>query len=159
MAKIFLTNILFAIIWVVVNGQFTFVGFIFGFLIGMLALFLIREQLGSQAYFLKGWRILKLFFVFLYEIVLSAVRVARLVMSPSMNVKPALFAYELTVTEDWQITLLANLITLTPGTLSVDVSKDREILYIHVVNTDDLEAEKQAIRDGFERQILEISSR
>ena len=60
--------------------------------------------------------------LFVKELILSALKVAWLVLQPRINIRPAIIAYPLTVTTDAQITLLANMITLTPGTLSVDVS-------------------------------------
>jgi multicomponent Na+:H+ antiporter subunit E len=53
--------------------------------------------------------------------------------------------------------LLANLITLTPGTLSLDVSADRRVLYIHVmyIDDDDLDSIRRSIKEGFERRVLE----
>jgi multicomponent Na+:H+ antiporter subunit E len=61
----------------------------------------------------------------------------------------------LTVDRDLEITLLANLITLTPGTLSVDVSEDRRTLYVHALDCSDPQATKRAIASGFERKIME----
>jgi multicomponent Na+:H+ antiporter subunit E len=55
--------------------------------------------------------------------------------------------------------LLANLISLTPGSLTIDVSEDRKILYFHsmYVENNDLEALKQEIKNGFEKKILDIT--
>ncbi len=63
-------------------------------------------------------RILSLAVLFIKELILSGWRVARLVTSPRMDLRPGIFAYPLKVSSDFEITLLANLITLTPGTLS-----------------------------------------
>jgi len=51
---------------------------------------------------------------------------------------------------------LANLITLTPGTLSLDVSDDRKVLYVHAMYINDREQFVQSIKQGFERRLLEI---
>jgi multicomponent Na+:H+ antiporter subunit E len=72
-----------------------------------------------------------------------------------MDLKPGIFAYPLKVDRDFEITLLANLITLTPGTLSVDVSDDRRTLYVHALDCSDPDQTRQDIADGFERKILE----
>jgi multicomponent Na+:H+ antiporter subunit E len=72
-----------------------------------------------------------------------------------MQLKPGIFAFPLTVNRDFEITLLANMITLTPGTLSVDVSDDRGTLYVHALDCSDPEATKRDIANGFERKILE----
>jgi multicomponent Na+:H+ antiporter subunit E len=96
-----------------------------------------------------------LFLLFIYELVLSAWRVAVMVLSPRMDLKPGIIAYPLKVDRDFEITILANLITLTPGTLSVDVSDDRRILYVHAIDASDPEATKRDIAEGFERKIME----
>ncbi|RAI32921.1 Na+/H+ antiporter subunit E, partial [Rhodoplanes roseus] len=70
-------------------------------------------------------------------------------------ISPGLIAYPLRVNRDFEITLLANLITLTPGTLSVDVSEDRRTLYIHAIDVPDPDQLKRDIAQGFERKILE----
>jgi multicomponent Na+:H+ antiporter subunit E len=81
--------------------------------------------------------------------------VAVIVLSPRMDLKPGIIAYPLKVDRDFEITILANLITLTPGTLSVDVSDDRRILYVHAMDASDPEATKRDIAEGFERKIME----
>ena len=78
-----------------------------------------------------------------------------LVLSPKMDLKPGIFAYPLKVDRDFEITLLANLITLTPGTLSVDVSDDRRILYVHALDCSDPDQTRRDIAEGFERKIME----
>ena len=99
--------------------------------------------------------ILSLAGIFVRELLLSGWRVAKLVMSPRMDLKPGIFAYPLSVDRDFEITLLANMITLTPGTLSVDVSEDRRTLYVHALDCSDVEASIAEIRNGFERKIEE----
>ncbi|MCC2098087.1 MAG: Na+/H+ antiporter subunit E, partial [Hyphomicrobiales bacterium] len=71
-----------------------------------------------------------------------------------MDINPGIFAYPLVVDRDFEITLLANLITLTPGTLSVDVSADRKHLYVHAIDCSDIPGNVADIANGFERKIL-----
>jgi multicomponent Na+:H+ antiporter subunit E len=101
-------------------------------------------------------RWLALILLFLRELVLSALKVAWLVVQPRLRIRPAIVAYPLTVTTDVQIALLANMITLTPGTLSVDVSEDRRTLYIHVIDLASREALIGDIAAGFETRILGV---
>lgn len=151
----FLLNTLFAILWVAVSGSATFVNFLFGFLVSALALGLIREQAESVSYLRRIRLIASLVILFFKELALSAWKVALLVTRPNMDLKPGIFAFPLTVQRDFEITLLANLITLTPGTLSVDVSEDRRFLYVHALDCADPEATKRDIASGFEAKILE----
>jgi len=94
--------------------------------------------------------------LFLRELIISALRVAWLVVQPKPRLRPGIIAYPLTVTTDTQITLLANMITLTPGTLSLDVSDDRRTLYIHVVDVSDRDKLIGEIAAGFETKILGV---
>ncbi|TDH38820.1 Na+/H+ antiporter subunit E [Pseudohoeflea suaedae] len=153
--SLFLVNVLLALAWAAVTGSFTFLNLAFGFVLAMATLSLIREQVGSVGYFSRARRIISLFLLFIYELILSAMRVAILVLSPKMNLKPGIFAYPLKVDRDFEITLLANLITLTPGTLSVDVSDDRRTLYVHAIDASDPEQARRDIAEGFERKIME----
>lgn len=101
-------------------------------------------------------RWLLLIALFVKELILSALRVAWLVVQPQLKLRPAIIAYPLTVTSDAQITLLANMITLTPGTLSVDVSDDRKTLYIHAIDMASKQALIGDIAGGFETRILAV---
>ena len=153
--SLFLVNVLLALAWSAVTGSFTFFNFAFGFVLAIFALWLIREQVGSTGYFSRAWRVISLLLLFVYELVLSAWKVAVMVLSPRMDLKPGIFAYPLRVDRDFEITMLANLITLTPGTLSVDVSDDRRILYVHAIDASDPDAARRDIAEGFERKIME----
>ncbi|EJT06957.1 Na+/H+ antiporter subunit E [Rhizobium sp. CCGE 510] len=151
----FLFNLLLAIAWVAVTGSASLHNLVFGFLLGALALAIIREPFGGTGYLRRARLVLSLAALFLKELSLSAWRVTLTILSPDMKLKPGIFAFPLTVTSDFEITLLANLITLTPGTLSVDVSSDRRTLYVHALDCSDPETTKRDIANGFERKIME----
>lgn len=156
--KLFLVNVLLALSWVAVSGTLSALNFGFGFVLGAAALSLIREQVGSVGYFSKIRQIIGLLFQFIFELLVSAFRVAFLVLKPNMKLKPGIFVYDLKLKSDAEITLLANMITLTPGTLTVDVSEDKTKLYIHALDCSNPLETIQSIRDGFERQIAEAFS-
>ena len=101
-------------------------------------------------------RWLSLLVLFVRELIVSALKVAWLALQPRLTIRPAIIAYPLTVTTDAQITLLANMITLTPGTLSVDVSADRRTLYIHAIDMASKGALIGDIAAGFETKILGV---
>ena len=151
----FLFNLLLAIAWVTVTGSASLHNLVLGLLLGALALVIIRESFGDKAHIPRVLPVLSLAALFLKELSLSAWKVTVTVLSPDMKLKPGIFAFPLTVTSDFQITLLANLITLTPGTLSVDVSADRRTLYVHALDCSDPETTKRDIANGFERKIME----
>ncbi|MEO8758092.1 MAG: Na+/H+ antiporter subunit E [Devosia sp.] len=94
--------------------------------------------------------------LFLRELIVSALKVAWLVVQRKPRLRPGIIAYPLTVTTDAQITLLANMITLTPGTLSIDVSADRRTLFIHAIDVADREKLIGEIAAGFETGVLGV---
>ncbi|WJR67691.1 Na+/H+ antiporter subunit E [Neorhizobium sp. CSC1952] len=151
----FLLSLVFAFVWVAITGSATLHNLILGFALSTLSLWIVRGEVGTRGYWRRLGRILSLLALFLKELALSAWKVAVLVMRPRMDLKPGIFAFPLTVDRDFEITLLANLITLTPGTLSVDVSEDRKTLFVHAIDCSDIEATKRDIANGFERKIME----
>ncbi|CAN7220817.1 Na+/H+ antiporter subunit E [Neorhizobium sp. LjRoot104] len=151
----YILSLVFAVVWVAITGSATLHNLIFGFALSTLVLWIVRDEMGARGYWRRLGRILSLLVLFLKELALSAWKVAVLVVSPRMDLKPGIFAFPLTVTRDFEITLLANLITLTPGTLSVDVSEDRSTLFVHAIDCSDVEATRRDIANGFERKIME----
>ena len=150
-----LVNVLLALAWGGVTGSFTLLNLVFGFILGAGALYLIRKEIGSLGYLARMRRVASLMVLFLVELVKSSWTVALTVLSPKMDIKPGMFVYPLKVDKDAEITMLANLITLTPGTLTVDVSQDRRFLYIHALDCSDPDQLRHDIATGFERKIME----
>lgn len=153
--KLVVIAVVFAIVWAAVTGSLSPLNLVLGFLLGLLAVWIIRRDFVGGRTVFRPLRLLSLAILFIKELAMSAWRVAVLVASPKMDLKPGIFAFPLTVDRDIEITLLANLITLTPGTLSVDVSEDRRFLYVHALDCSDPVGTKRDIAGGFERKILE----
>ena len=152
--NLFLLTLNLALVWAAVRADFSPGNLIFGFVVGFLSLWIIRHRFESNA-FRRVFLVARLIGLFLLELVLSSVRVAKDTLSPKMDFKPAIVAVPLDVKSDMEIMVLANLISLTPGTLSVDVSHCRSTLYIHTMDVDDPEDLRREIKEGFERQIME----
>lgn len=153
----FLWNIFLALIWVAITEQFTGPNLVIGFVLGYLILGFSRATLAAQSpYFRKVWQLISFLVYFLQEMLLANLRVAYDVITPTYYMRPAVVAIPLDAQTDVEITLLAMFITLTPGTLSLDVSTDRKVLYIHAMFAADPEALRQEIKEGFERRILEL---
>lgn len=153
--KLFFTAVLFAIVWAAVTGSISPPNLVLGFILALAALWLIRRDFEGSRTVFRPLKLLSLALLFMKELALSAWRVAVLVASPKLPLKPGIFAFPLKVDRDIEITLLANLITLTPGTLSVDVSEDRRFLYVHALDCADPVGARRDIANGFERKILE----
>jgi multicomponent Na+:H+ antiporter subunit E len=152
-----LLNILLALAWMSLIGDYSPKTILVGFALGLLVLFLVRRIVGGPNYLNKVEKTLKLLLFGLWELLLANLRVAHDVLTPRYFMRPGIIAIPLDARTDAEITLLANLITLTPGTLSLDVSADRRVLYIHVmyIDDDDLDSIRRSIKEGFERRVLE----
>jgi multicomponent Na+:H+ antiporter subunit E len=144
--------------WALITGGFTVLNLLLGAVVGGIAIYLVRDRSGLPHPLRRLRRILRLIALFAYELFASAIKVGWLVMQPRLKLQPAIVAFPLTAKSDAEITLLANLITLTPGTLSVDVARDRKHLYIHAIDCPDTEALIASIAKGFERRIIEVFS-
>lgn len=151
-----LLNLLLALAWMALTGQFVFSNFIMGFGLGYLMLWLVQSVQGPSSYFSKVRQVIGLTSFFIGELIKANLRVAYDVVSPRYHMRPGVVAIPLDIRGDAEITLLANLITLTPGTLSLDVSSDRSVLYVHSMYIDSVEGFRSQIKDGFERRVQEV---
>ncbi|WP_019413080.1 Na+/H+ antiporter subunit E [Paenisporosarcina sp. TG20] len=157
MAFQLLLNFLIALIWMFLSISFDASTFIVGFLLGMLMIWIMKGFLPGRFYMHRVWAAIKLFILFLKELILANFQVLYLIVQPSMPIKPAIFALPTVLEKDWEITLLSNLISLTPGTLVIDVSEDSKTLYIHALNYGDADETIDSIKNTFEKAILEVS--
>lgn len=102
------------------------------------------------------------FLVFLavvhWDILVANVTVARLILGPPSKLRPAFVELPLDLDSDFAITVLANTISLTPGTVSADVSEDRKTLLVHVLDVDDEQALIRHIKHRYERPLKEVFS-
>lgn len=98
----------------------------------------------------------KLAFVVLYDIVKSNIDVAVRVLGPVERIRPAFVWVPLTIRDPHGIYALAGIITMTPGTLSADLSDDHRFLLVHSLNVDDPVALVADIKARYEAPLLEI---
>jgi multicomponent Na+:H+ antiporter subunit E len=162
-------NILLALAWMVLQSSYTpadlFVGLLFGFLVLRVSWRAISaEPFSLKAYFrfmskspvLQTWRWLRFLAFGFVEVIKSTLAVTKAVLAPQLKLQPGIVAIPLDLKSDEGITTLANLITLTPGTVSLDVSSDRKILYIHAFDASDPEALVRDTKAIFERRVQEL---
>lgn len=152
----FLANILLTFIWVALTGSFAFANVVFGFFLSYFLLFVITKGSGKARYFRMVPKVVSFFFFFLYELVKANIQVAWEVGTPSFHMTPGIVGVPLDITSDSEITMLANLITLTPGTLSLDVSEDKKTLYVYSMYITNREDFIEGIKSGFEKRIIDL---
>jgi multicomponent Na+:H+ antiporter subunit E len=105
--------------------------------------------------FVRIWKLGALGVYFVVELVVSSIKVAWDVITPRHRAKPGILAVPLDVRSDAAVTVLANLVSLTPGSLSLDVSEDRSTLFVHVMFIENLESVRAEIKDKIERRVKE----
>jgi multicomponent Na+:H+ antiporter subunit E len=156
MMKHFLMNLLLSFIWVALTGSMYYSNFLFGFLLGFFILWVMNRQEEDRRYFNKVPKTIGFIFYFIYEMLAANVQVAYDVITPKYFFKPGIIRYPLEATTDIEINLLSTMISMTPGTLILDISEDKRSLFIHVMYLKDREHFIAQIKKGFEHRLLEI---
>lgn len=152
-----LINLILTIVWAGLFGTFDLPTLASGFLLSYFFLWVIHRGGGRPpAYFTKPPKIAAFLAYYLKELVVSNLIIARDILTPTHYMRPGVVAIPLRSSTDFEITLLANLITMTPGTLSLDISEDRKTLYVHAMYIHDAGALRAEITNNFERRVLEI---
>lgn len=91
-----------------------------------------------------------------WALIVANIRVAIDVARPHTTIRPAVVAIPLDVTSDAEILLLSMLINITPGSVTIDLSDDRQTLYVHVMHMTSAEDSRQEIKTGFERRVKRL---
>lgn len=157
MAFQILLNFFLAFLWMFLSGSFTTSAFLIGYALGLLIMFAMRRTFKTRFYLGPVVALVALLLRFLYELIVANFQVLSIILKPRLDIKPGIFAYETELTHGWQVTLLSLLITLTPGTLVVDISDDNKTLYIHALHMPEASEAISSIRNSFEKAILEVS--
>lgn len=157
MASQILINLLVAILWVFLQSNFTVASFIFGYLIGIFLLFILRYFFDFDFYIRRVWAFIKLSILFAVELTKANVDMVKVVLRPKLNHTPGIIAVRTKLESDIEISLLAALISLTPGTISMDFSADNKTIYIHAIDVEDEDEFRADIHNSFERAIMEVT--
>lgn len=152
-------NLLLSLFWLLVTGSYTVNNFLLGFILGLLLVYLLRSALPGRFYIITLYKVIKLIWVFLIELIKANIDVIRIVLQPSLKNEPAFFTYNTDLKTDWQVVLLSNLITLTPGTIVVGLSDDRTKIYIHAIDFGEKEEEIEGIKSSLEKVVREVGER
>lgn len=151
----FAINLILAFAWAALNGSISVASLLIGFAIGYLVLLVLQPLFGQSRYCRKLYDGVLLILFFIYELLVSSIKVAWDVVTPLQRSKPAVVAVPLDTSSNAELTVLANLVSLTPGSLSLDISDDHKHLLVHAMFVNDTEAFKDEIKQGMEKRVLE----
>ncbi len=152
---LFLVNVIVAFAWQLIVPLFGFLDYLIGFVIGFVTITLFHRP-----YMWRAYRFLYFIGYVLWAIVLSNLSIAKLVLQPKPKLDPGIIAVPLTVSTGLEIMILASVITLTPGTISVDLGKNeagQQVLYVHNLRVGDPDTFRRSVHDGFERLLLQVT--
>ncbi|MEK5036832.1 Na+/H+ antiporter subunit E [Sporosarcina sp. FSL K6-3457] len=154
-----LLNLFIAFLWMTLmdEDELRFTTFFAGFLVGIGIIFFMHRFFGTQFYLRRLYATIKLLFIFISELTQSSIIVLRQILSPRLKIKPGIFKYETVLKSDVEVTMLSLLLTLTPGSVVMEVSPEGNVLYIHAM---DVEQSKDALLSqlgNFEKAIMEVT--
>lgn len=150
------------LLWLLLSFSLDWQHILAGFLVSFLAAFMIGDMFTENA---KRWSnprryawFMVYIGVFAWECVKANIDVASRVLHPRLPVNPGIVKVKTILKTESGLTFLANFITLTPGTFSVDIDRDKKCLYIHWINvqTQDVEEASRRIVSKFERILKEV---
>lgn len=153
-----LGNVMLALAWAALEGDFSLASLVIGYSIGYLILLgLVRGGvLPPSPYIGRVHSVIRLAVYFAWELVRANLRLAIDVITPHYHMKPGIIAVPLSATHEGQILLLSMLINTTPGSVALDVSPDRKYLYVHVMYITTPDDARNDIKSGFERRVLGV---
>ncbi|QED46563.1 Na+/H+ antiporter subunit E [Cytobacillus dafuensis] len=152
-----LINLFIAFLWMFLQDEWSILAFFAGYLVGVIVLFSLRRFFPTSFYLKRFIAIMKLFILFVQESFISSIAIIKEVIRPKIDVAPGIFKMETELEGDLEITLLALLLTLTPGSVVMEVSPNNKVFYLHALNMPD---SKQAVLQSqikYEKAIKEVT--
>ncbi len=152
-----LLTLLIAVVWIILQNQFSWGMAVFGLILGIIITRITAVWWPERPGGIAVGKFLSYAMIVLWDIIVANIQVAWIVLTkPNSKLKPAWIVVPLDLREPEAITILAGTITLTPGTVSADLSDEGHSLLVHVLHTEDPDAERDGIKDRYERRLKEI---
>ncbi|MAM88567.1 MAG: Na+/H+ antiporter subunit E [unclassified Hahellaceae] len=143
-------------VWLLLNNTVAFGHVLLGLILAIGIPRLTYHFWDPQADVKKPLLMVKFIVILVFDIIIANLEVARRILGPSKALRPAFFEYPLAIKGDFPITILASTISLTPGTVSAQLSGDRSRLLVHGLHVDDVPAAIEQIRQRYEAPLQEI---
>src|SRR5690606_5037559 len=154
-----LLNLFIAFLWMTLmdEDELRFTTFFAGFLVGIGIIFFMHRFFATQFYLRRLFSSFKLLFIFISELTQSSVVVLKQILSPKLKIKPGIFKYDTVLKSDVEVTMLSLLLTLTPGSVVMEVSPEGSTLYIHAMDVEQSRAGLIKQLKNFEKAIMEVT--
>lgn len=149
-------SLLLFVVWLLMNNSISPGHIVLASFFAITIPLLVNSMRDEQPKIKKPWLAVRYFFLVLRDILVANIQVAILVLGPIKKLQPGFVSIPLDIDSDVGITVLASTVSLTPGTVSVEVSEDRKWLYIHALHLDNEQDLIDEIKQRYERPIKEI---
>jgi multicomponent Na+:H+ antiporter subunit E len=143
-----------AIIWILMKGTGSAGDFFVGLILAALILRFLRQSYHRERSFVRFKNVGRYLASFSRELVKANLQVLGIVLAPRIRIRPGILAYRTQCHSPLALTLLANSITLTPGTLSMDISEDNQTIFVHALDITHPDEVREAIRRGLEEPVI-----
>lgn len=159
MAGQFLLNLFIAFLWVLLKDEdvLRIQTIATGFILGSFIVLLMRRFFGGTFYLHRCLSVIKLILIFISELFQSTVVVIKHILSPKINIEPGIFSYKTILKGDWEVTTLALLLTLTPGSVVMEVNEEGNVFYIHAMDIKRYKGDLERSLKVFEKAIMEVT--
>ncbi|MEO3415800.1 Na+/H+ antiporter subunit E [Roseovarius sp. CAU 1744] len=152
----FLTLLL-AVVWVLLQNEVSAGMVVFGLILGIIIPRATAVWWPDRPHGIRAFRMMSYTVIVMWDILVANVQVAWIVLTrPNSKLRPAWVVVPLDLVQPEAITVLAGTITLTPGTVSADLSDEGHSLLVHALDTDDPDAVRDQIKDRYERRLKGI---
>ncbi|MBP1996950.1 Na+/H+ antiporter subunit E [Paenibacillus eucommiae] len=151
-----LLNLLIAFVWMLLNESWNVVVFGIGYSIGFIIILLMRRFFPERFYGRKIISIIKLFSLFIIELFKSSFVVFLQVTRPKLNIQPGIFRSETVLKTNWEITMLTTLLTLTPGSVVMEIDPKAGVMFIHAMDVTEFRNGFIKTKQKFEKAIIEV---
>lgn len=155
----FLLNVFIAVLWTLISDEdeLKFTTLVMGYLVGIGIVFLMHRFFGERFYLSRFFALIKLLFIFNSELLSSTILVLKHILSPKIRIKPGIFKYETVLRGEWEITALSLLLTLTPGSVVIQVKPEGDAVYVHAMDVE--ESKEMLLRSlgKFEKAIMGVT--
>lgn len=149
-------NLALALTWCALAGRLTMPDLLVGYVIGYGLLGWLIPAPSARAYVRRIPRVFAFLAAYAYEVIVSSLRIAWEVVTPTPRRTPGMIDVPLDVTTEAEIALLANLITFTPGTVTIDIAEDRSHIIVHDMFLKDPETSRKKIKQRYERWVMRL---
>lgn len=159
MAGQFLLNLFITLLWVLLKDEtgLHLQTIVTGFIIGSFITLIMRRFFGGQFYLIRVFAMVKLVLIFISETLQSSVVVIKHVVSPKITIEPGIFTYKTILTSDWEVTTLSLLLTLTPGSVVMEINEAGDVLYVHAMDIKRYKGDLESSLKRFEKAIMEVT--